>query len=93
MSLMVGDPEAPVDALASAFLLKGPPLSADVRVYLDRAGNNNSAYDLGDFRAYVLRNPNLASYQSMESSVEIVVPLGSLRKASAQGEAKREDLP
>jgi len=93
MNLVVEDPEAPAEALASAFLLKGPPLSADIRVYLDRAGNNNDAYDLGDFRAYVLRNPGLASYQSVEPFVEIVVPLGSLGKTSVPGEAKREEMP
>ena len=59
LTLSVGDPDLAVDALASAFLHSGPLLSAKTREYLDNEGNQNNFYDLGDLRAFVLRNPNL----------------------------------
>jgi hypothetical protein len=94
LSLVVDDPELPVDALASAFLLTGPFLNANTRIYLDHEGNNNNAYDLGDFRAYVLRNPGLPSFGQLESLVEILVPMGDMKAPPPSGgEVKREERP
>ncbi len=93
LTLVVEDPEIPVDALASAFLFTGPYLSASTRNYLDNGGNGNSAYDLGDFRAYVLRNPNFHSYDQLESFVEILVPMGDLKNPLLGGRVKREERP
>jgi len=56
------DVQAPVISaaqLASPFLLTGPTLTHEQRLFLDRQGNRNSNYDLGDFRAWVLANPGL----------------------------------
>jgi len=93
LNLVVDDPEIPVDALASAFLLTGPFLSANTRIYLDNEGNNNNAYDLGDFRAYVLRNPGLPSFGQLESLVEILVPMGDMKSPPSGGGLKREERP
>lgn len=93
LTLVVEDPELPVASLASAFLLTNPPLAANTRVYLDNEGNGNGAYDLGDFRAYVLRNPNLLSYGQLESLVEILVPIGDLKNPLLGGRVKREEMP
>jgi len=94
LTLVVDDPELPVDALASAFLLTGPSLNANTRIYLDNEGNNNNAYDLGDFRAYVLRNPGLPSFGQLESLVEILVPMGDMKAPPPSGgEVKREERP
>lgn len=92
LTVEVDDPEIPVDALASAFLLTGPPLSTNTRQYLDNEGNANDAYDLGDLRAYVLRNPGLQTYGGMETSVEKVVPVGDLGRSKSEGRRK-EDRP
>ncbi len=80
LTLDVEDPEIPSDALASDFLLQGPPLSPDTKVFLDNEGNRNGVYDLGDLRAYVLRNPTVGSFTQLETLLEIVVPVGELER-------------
>jgi M6 family metalloprotease-like protein len=59
VTLQVGPPTIPIGQLASPFLLRGAPLSSIQETFLDRLGNGNGAYDLGDFRAWVLSNPSL----------------------------------
>jgi M6 family metalloprotease-like protein len=43
--------------------------------YLDRAGNGNGGYDLGDFRAYLLANPGAPEHTPPTASSVQVVPL------------------
>ncbi|MCJ7626891.1 MAG: hypothetical protein MUO50_00760, partial [Longimicrobiales bacterium] len=93
LTLVVGDPDIPMDALASAFLLSGPPLNANTRSYLDNKGNRNNAYDLGDFRAYVLRNPDLRASGEVETLVEILVPMGDMKRPPPGGGVRREERP
>jgi M6 family metalloprotease-like protein len=85
LTLAVGDPEIPADALASSFLLTGPPLTVETRAYLDNEGNKNNAYDLGDFRAYVLRNPDLTSFGELQATVEALVHMGDLKNPPRKG--------
>jgi M6 family metalloprotease-like protein len=85
LTLTVDDPEIPSDALASAFLLAGPSLGANIKVFLDNEGNNNHSYDLGDLRAYVLRNPDIDSFGQLEALVEILVPMGDLKRSPQGG--------
>jgi hypothetical protein len=59
VALAVAPPSIPIAELASTFLLGGPPLSTIEIAFLDRQGNGNGTYDLGDFRAWVLANPSL----------------------------------
>jgi M6 family metalloprotease-like protein len=59
LTLDVGAPSIAIADLASVFLLRGPSLAAVEIAFLDRHGNGNGAYDLGDFRAWVLANPSL----------------------------------
>ena len=93
LPLVVDDPDLPVDALASAFLLVGPPLNANTREYLDNEGNQNNAFDLGDFRAYVLRNPDLSFNAELQELIEILVPMGDLKIRPPGGDVKREEGP
>jgi M6 family metalloprotease-like protein len=105
LTLEVGDPEIPVETLASPFLLTGGVLSPALRTFMDNEGNRNGIYDLGDFRAFVLRNPGLqgtgeASFsRELTPLVEILVPFGDLRALSSGGgggpglELHREELP
>jgi hypothetical protein len=45
-----------MDRLSQPFLATGAvPLTADERQYLDRFGNGNGQYDVGDLRAYLKR--------------------------------------
>ncbi len=59
ITVQVEPPSIPLAQLASTFLLQGPPLSVVEVAFLDRQGNADGAYDLGDFRAWVLANPSL----------------------------------
>jgi hypothetical protein len=85
LMLEVGDPPVPVETLASPFLLTGGALSTELRAFMDNEGNGNGIYDLGDFRAFVLRNPDLPVSGEAPSMVEILVPFGDLRVLSSGG--------
>ncbi len=96
VTLSVVDPQLSAATATSPFLLSGPTLPQPVQSYLDRAGNANGAYDLGDFRAYFLRNPNLPTSDQMESILELVVPLsprGGDPGSDSSGDSRKEDLP
>jgi hypothetical protein len=91
LELVVVDPVIAVELLASPFLLTGGELDLNQRVYLDRAGNRNGGYDLGDFRAFILANPDLPMSAEMRAIVEILVPVGDVKalRAKTQGEVIR----
>jgi M6 family metalloprotease-like protein len=91
--LVVDDPPLSVETLGGPFLLTGALPDANQRLYLDREGNDNGAYDLGDFRALVLRNPGLAAFSELPSVVEILLPLGAFGPKQPPGEIKKEEMP
>lgn len=94
LEVEVVDPPLSVQTLASPFLLSGSPLTSDQQVYLDRAGNDNGAYDLGDFRAFVLRNPSLPSSDRAGGVVEpILLPLGADSRLRPLAPGPREERP
>ncbi len=80
LSLVVEDPVISIERLAAPFLQRGAALSLAQRDYLDREGNRNNAYDLGDFRAFFLRNPNLPRSGDVQGTVEFVIPVGDLSR-------------
>jgi M6 family metalloprotease-like protein len=53
LTLDVGVPGIPLQRAAGPFLRAGPSLSEAEAVFLDRVGNGNGSYDLGDFRAWL----------------------------------------
>jgi len=57
--LEIGDPGIPLSGLASQFLGVGEALTSLQEEFLDNLGNRSGGYDLGDFRAWVLANPQL----------------------------------
>lgn len=59
VTLDVRSPNIPIAQLASLFVLGGPSLSSAQTEFLDREGNQNGSYDLGDLRAWVLAHPSL----------------------------------
>lgn len=87
LELVVADPVISIERLASPFLLTGQALDFNQKTYLDRSGNANNGYDLGDFRAFFLRNPNLPSSGEAQGIIELLVPLGDL-KPSGSGTGK-----
>jgi M6 family metalloprotease-like protein len=93
LTLVVEDPPLPVDVVAGPFLLTGDFPDANQRLYLDGEGNDNGAYDLGDLRAYVLRNPDFAMGQQLPSVVKILLPLGTFGPKPPPGEIKKEEMP
>lgn len=84
LDLVVVDPVISLERLASPFLLSGPSLDFNQRNYLDREGNVNGSYDLGDFRAFFLRNPNLPSTGDMGGIIELLVPMGDLKAGGSR---------
>jgi hypothetical protein len=96
LTLGVVDPQIPARVAAAPYLLTGEELSAGIQLFLDRTGNANGAYDLGDLRAFLLRNPDLPDAADLQSLIRLVVPLGRLEEGGrevARGEARREDVP
>ena len=89
VTLDVKEPTLPVARLASRFLLTGPTLTSDQVRFLDLQGNRDGAYDLGDFRAWVLAHPGLPLTAELRALVDtprvIVVPL----KPTGDGEVRR----
>ncbi len=57
--LMVLPPNVGAQSLGAPFYGLGVGPTASQLEYLDRNGNANGRYDLGDFRAFVLANPDL----------------------------------
>jgi hypothetical protein len=61
--------------LGARFLLGSDALTTAQQRYLDLAGNLNGVYDLGDFRAYVLANPDAPAATPPTASAPQVIPL------------------
>jgi hypothetical protein len=85
LDLVVTDPVISIERLASPFLLSGTGLDLNQRTYLDRSGNVNGAYDLGDFRAFFLRNQDLPRTGDEQGIIELLIPMGDL---ATMGKAK-----
>ena len=75
VTLQVTVPVIGTASLAATFLLLPGPLTFEQMRYLDRAGNDDGAYDLGDFRAYVLANPSAPTSAQVSDHRSIVVPV------------------
>ena len=70
VTLDIAAPSIAIERLGNVFFLGDQPLDPVQAAFLDRQGNDNGAYDLGDFRAWVLANPALplsANLQPRES--------------------------
>ncbi|MGW8265535.1 MAG: M6 family metalloprotease domain-containing protein [Longimicrobiales bacterium] len=82
LDLVVVDPVISIERLASPFLLTGAPLDFNEKTFLDLEGNRNGVYDLGDFRAFFLRNPNAPRSGDIREVFELLVPMGDMRAGS-----------
>jgi M6 family metalloprotease-like protein len=88
LDFQVADPALPIEGLAERFLLSGPPLDPLQEAYVDHNGNGNGAYDLGDFRAWVLAHPNLPMSASIVASPRasiVAVPVAPASGAAGGG--------
>ena len=61
VALRVVDPALTLAQIASPLIQSGPALTANQRTFLDRRGNANGRYDLGDYRVWVLGHPAIPS--------------------------------
>jgi M6 family metalloprotease-like protein len=68
IDFQVADPTLSIEALAARFVLSGAAIDALQEAYVDYQGNGNGAYDLGDFRAWVLAHPSLPMSASIVAS-------------------------
>jgi M6 family metalloprotease-like protein len=75
VTLRVTAPVLGVNALAAPFLRKPETLTFSQMRYLDRAGNDDGLYDLGDFRAYMLANPSAPAVAPQTVERALVVPV------------------
>ncbi|MSR35508.1 MAG: M6 family metalloprotease domain-containing protein [Gemmatimonadetes bacterium] len=75
ITLKVTAPEIGLEVLTAPFLRRPDVMTALQRRYLDKAGNNDGVYDLGDFRAFVLANPNAALTAQAEQAGARVLPV------------------
>jgi hypothetical protein len=76
VTLQVDAPSIPIGQLGADFLLGTSPLDSIQTLFLDRQGNRNGAYDLGDFRAWVLANPGLPLSADLVATDPAVVETG-----------------
>jgi hypothetical protein len=72
--LAVGRPAVGVGALVSPFLGSASALTELQTIYLDKAGNRNGSYDLGDLRAFFLANRDLPATAEQRAIVRTLVP-------------------
>jgi hypothetical protein len=87
LTLDVGRPRVGVDALVGTFLLGEPTPSELQRGYLDRNGNRNGFFDLGDLRIYLLANPDLPTTAEQRALVRTLLPTVTFTPSSG---ARRE---
>lgn len=86
LDLSVEEPVLGLLSLAAPFLGGGDPPDEAQEAYLDWSGNRNTAYDIGDFRAYVQAHPDAPdtapeahSASAAEGAGPILVPAVELR--------------
>lgn len=87
VTLGVREPGFSATTLTAPFLILNAVPDEHQRAYLDRHGNRNGRYDLGDLRAYVLATPELAASGTLPGPIRMLVPAVDMEAApdSADG--------
>jgi hypothetical protein len=75
LTLDVASPRVGVEALVGVFLLGTPAPTELQGGYLDRNGNRNGFYDLGDLRIFLTANPDLPLSAEQRAMVRAVLPM------------------
>ncbi len=81
LSITVAPPSSGLREMANQFLA-AEPMDPNLATFLDYQGNQDEDYDLGDFRAWVVANPDHPATQQMRATDPIVVPLFLRREES-----------
>ncbi len=83
VTLVVAEPTFSTAQLASPFLLSGETLDPIQVRFLDGQGNGNGAYDLGDFRTWVLAHPGLPMSAPLRALIAqprtVQIPMAAVR--------------
>ncbi len=79
--LDVGPPRLGASTLVGPFIESGVGPTPLQQWFLDRWGNASGAYDIGDFRAFLLAHPELPESVPEAQLVRTLVPLGPLEPA------------
>ena len=81
VTLAVTAPLIGTTVLSAPFLFQSGSLTAGQERFLDRAGNGNGSYDLGDLRAYLLAHPDVPDASPAAPSRLRFVPAVNFRPA------------
>ncbi len=73
VELRVDEPTIGVTALTGPLLESGATLTEVQTLFLDRTGNDNGVYDLGDFRSFLIRNPDLPMSAELRTLVRTLI--------------------
>jgi Putative Ig domain len=84
LTLAVTRPAVGVQALVGTFLGNPTALNELQTLYLDRAGNRNGSYDLGDLRAFFLANRDLPMTAEQQAIVRTLVPAVTFGSGGAE---------
>ena len=82
LTLRIEPPGLGAEDLVAPFLLQTGSMTSLQLDYLDRNGNGNGAFDLGDLRAFVIANPDLpmtGEFQTFERTIVPIADLGGKR--------------
>ncbi len=81
--LEVQDPGFSLELLTGPFLAGDEVPQGPESAYLDRNGNGNGGYDLGDLRAYVLDNPDLPMSGELPQLIRMLVPAVDMKSGAS----------
>ena len=80
MTIEVSEPVIGAAALTGPFFGSNAPLNEVQLDFLDRTGNKNGLYDLGDFRAFLIRNPALPMSAELRGMVRTLIQMGPVSR-------------
>jgi hypothetical protein len=83
--LRVTEPRIGIETLVGPFLLSGTGPTAPQKLFLDRTGNLSGSYDLGDFRAFLIRNPDLPMAAQVREQIQQLIRLGPVSGPGGEG--------
>ena len=91
VDLSVGRPDEGLQAMAEPFMLVGLTNVA-LETFLDLQGDGNGTYELGDFRAWVLGNPN-HPVSSRAVAARALAPVDAIVIPLSEGNSRSEANP
>lgn len=91
LDIEVVPPSVGVQLLVSSFLGSSDLLTPAQGQFFDRVGNANGSYDIGDFRAYLMVNPDLPETAPAPLPSRTTVPIGAFGAGARTQGAESQD--